>query len=91
MIGQDPPAHPSELQALATVEPAASTATMREHIKLANKNTLVVIKEMRAAAREADERNDPGSVDLFSRLVQVHEKHEWWLRDVLRGHDGLTD
>lgn len=91
MIGQDPPAHLSELQAMASVKPAAARATMREHIQDADKNALVVIKEIRRAAKLAEEHDDPGSVDLFSKLVQVHEKHEWWLRDVLRGHDGLTD
>jgi hypothetical protein len=29
-------------------------------------------------------------VDLFARFVQVHEKHEWWLRDMLRRGDGLV-
>jgi starvation-inducible DNA-binding protein len=48
-----------------------------------------VIREMREAAHQADEHNDPGTVDLFSRLVQVHERHEWWLRDTLRAGDGL--
>ena len=91
MIGQDPPAHLAELQASATVTPAASKATMRQHIEQANANTLIVIKELRDAARLADDHDDPGSVDLFSKLVQVHEKHEWWLRDLLRRQDGLTD
>lgn len=50
---------------------------------------LIVIKEMRHAARTADEHNDPGTVDIFSRLVQIHEKHEWWVRDILRKGDGL--
>jgi len=22
-------------------------------------------------------------------VVQIHEKHEWWLRDILRTGDGL--
>jgi starvation-inducible DNA-binding protein len=91
MIGQDPPGHLAELQDLASVTPAASKATMREHIERADKNALIVIKELRDAAKLADEHDDPGSVDLFSKLVQVHEKHEWWLRDILRGNDGLTD
>lgn len=91
MIGQDPPAHLSEFQAMATVKPAATRATMREHIQDADKNALIVIKEIRQYAKLAEEHDDPGSVDLFSKLVQVHEKHEWWLRDVLRGHDGLVD
>lgn len=33
---------------------------------------------------------DPGTVDLFSKIVQIHEKHEWWLRDILRTGDGLA-
>jgi starvation-inducible DNA-binding protein len=90
MIGQDPPAHLSELQSMASVKPAAGRATMREHIQDANRNVLIVIKELRQAAKTADEHDDPGSVDMFSKLVQVHEKHEWWLRDVLRAHDGFT-
>ena len=49
-----------------------------------------MIKDMRAAARAADQQNDPGTVDLFSRHVQIHEKHEWWLRDILEKRDGLA-
>jgi DNA-binding ferritin-like protein len=47
------------------------------------------IKEIRAGARAADEHDDPGTVDLFSRFVQIDEKHEWWLRDILEKRDGL--
>jgi starvation-inducible DNA-binding protein len=89
MIGQDPPAHPIELVDTATVSAAAAHLTMRDMIQEANRNALVVIKEMREGAKLADEHNDPGTVDIFSRLVQVHEKHEWWLRDILRKNDGL--
>ena len=50
---------------------------------------MTVIREMRTAAHDAEEHNDPGTVDIFSRVVQIHEKHEWWLRDILRMGDGL--
>ena len=63
---------------------------MRDMIEEADKNTLIVIKEMREAAKLADEHDDPGSVDLFSKTVQIYEKQEWWLRDILRKRDGLT-
>jgi starvation-inducible DNA-binding protein len=89
MIGQDPPAHPLEAVDLASVSPAAPHSTMREMVDEADRNLLIVIKEMRAAAKVADDHEDPGTVDLFSRLVQVHEKHEWWARDILRKGDGL--
>ena len=89
MIGQDPPADPLNAADLATVGAAAPHSTMREMVEEANRNVLIVIKEMRDAARLAEEHGDPGTVDLFSRFVQVHEKHQWWLRDILRTGDGL--
>jgi starvation-inducible DNA-binding protein len=90
MIGQDPPAHPMEMADLASVAPAAPHSTMREMVDEGRRNALVMIKQLRDAARTADEHNDPGSVDLYSRTVQVYEKHEWWLRDILRDDDGLV-
>jgi starvation-inducible DNA-binding protein len=91
MIGQDPPAHLLDLADLASVATAAPHATMREMIEEADRNALIVIREMRTAARIADDHHDPGTVDLLSRFVQVYEKQEWWLRDILRKRDGLCD
>jgi starvation-inducible DNA-binding protein len=62
---------------------------MREMIEEADRNSQLVIKEMREGARIADEHDDPGTVDIFSKFVQIHEKQEWWLRDILRNHDGF--
>jgi len=90
MIGQDPLASPQEMLLTASVKVAGRGQTMREMIEEADENLLSVIKEMRAGARAADEADDPGTVDLFSRFVQIHEKHEWWLRDILEKRDGLT-
>jgi starvation-inducible DNA-binding protein len=89
MIGQDPPAHLIAAADLATVAAAAPHSTMREMVEETDRNLLVVIKEMRQAAKLADEHGDPGTVDIFSRLVQIHEKHEWFMRDMLRTGDGL--
>jgi starvation-inducible DNA-binding protein len=91
MIGQDPVSRPQEIEAIASVNVAEHDQTMRQMIEEADANLLVVIKEMRSAVRDADEQDDPGTVDLFSRHVQIHEKHEWWLRDILEKRDGLTD
>ncbi|HEX5834028.1 MAG TPA: DNA starvation/stationary phase protection protein [Pyrinomonadaceae bacterium] len=90
MIGQDPIFRPDDIQRLATVQVSGDAGDMREMVAEADANLLVVIKEMREAARVADDHDDPGTVDLFSRHVQVHEKHEWWLRDILEKDDGLT-
>jgi DNA-binding ferritin-like protein len=48
---------------------------MREMVEEADRNLLVVIKEMREAAKLADEHGDPGTMDLFSKFVRIHEKH----------------
>jgi starvation-inducible DNA-binding protein len=89
MIGQDPPAHLIEAADLASVAAATPHSTMRDMIEETDRHLLVVIQEMRRAVKVADEHGDPGTVDLFSRLVQIHEKHEWWMRDILRSGDGL--
>ena len=90
MIGQDPPAHLLDAADLSSVPPAAPHSNVRDMVEEADRNLLVVVKEMRRAAKTADEHGDPGTVDLFSRFVQIHEKHEWWMRDILRGGDGLV-
>lgn len=89
MIGQDPPGHLIEAVDLANVGAAAPHSTMRDMVEEADRHLLVVIKEMRHGAKLADDHGDPGTVDLLSRTVQVHEMHEWWMRDILRGGDGL--
>ena len=90
MIGQDPIFRPDEIENTASVHVSREATTMRAMIEEADSNLLIVIKEMRAGARAADDADDPGTVDLFSRHVQIHEKHEWWLRDILEKNDGLT-
>src|SRR5215207_11364170 len=90
MIGQDPLFSPRDMESTASVRVSADVQTMRQMIEEADQNLLTVIIEMRNAAKLADEHNDPGTVDLFSKHVQMHEKHEWWLRDILEKGDGLT-
>ncbi len=55
----------------------------------ADANLLGLILEMRDAAHEADEARDPGTADLYARSVQIFEKQEWYLRDILEKADGL--
>jgi starvation-inducible DNA-binding protein len=91
MIGQDVQAVGlKEMQETAkNVHSSVAGQSPREMIEEADANLLVVIKEMREGAKLADENNDPGTVDLFSKMVQVHEKHEWFLRELLKRNDGL--
>lgn len=91
MIGQDPVFAPQEVLAYASVKVAQPGLTVRQMIEEGKTNLAIVIKEMRDGAHEAEQAGDPGSVDLFSRNVQDHEKYEWWLRDILEKGDGLTN
>ena len=89
MIGQNPVSRIEEFQKTATVKSAKDSTNMQEMIGEANGNALLVIKEMREAIKTADEGNDPGTADVLTRFVQIHEKHQWWLRDILEKRDGL--
>ena len=91
MIGPDLLADPVEWTNIATVSVATPHASLRYMLEEADQNVLIVIREMRLAAFTAGEFRDPGTVDLFARFVQVHEKHEWWLRDMLRRADGFGE
>lgn len=91
MIGQDPIFSPREIAERATVKAAdPANFTMRDVITEADRHVLIVIKEMREAIRIAGEHDDPGTADLLTTAVRIHEKHEWWLRDMLETRDGLT-
>lgn len=83
MIGQDPVADPRELADGASVGVSAKGGSVRDWIEEADANTLIVIRGMRQAVEDALEAGDPGTADLFTRKVQVHEKHEWFLRSML--------
>jgi starvation-inducible DNA-binding protein len=90
MIGPNPVSRIEEFLQTASIKSAAQSDDMREMIREANRNSLQIIQEMRKAIRTADEGDDPGTADVFTRFVQIHEKQEWWLRDILEKRDGLT-
>jgi len=92
MIGQDPPGHLMNMVELATVKASVDEkGSMQAMIQEAQANAVIAIKELREGAKLADEHDDPGSVDLCSKIVQIYEKQEWWLRDILRKRDGLCN
>ena len=91
MIGQDPVAGPHEILKTASIHPAELSQTMREMVAEADAHLITVIREMRDGVRAAEEADDPGTVDLLSRYVQIHEKHEWWLRELLERGDRLVN
>jgi starvation-inducible DNA-binding protein len=90
MIGQDPIATPAEVLEATSVKPAELGQSLREMVESADTHAIQVIREMREAIQAAESADDPGTADVLVRFVQVHEKHEWWLRDLLEEGDGLV-
>jgi starvation-inducible DNA-binding protein len=43
----------------------------------------IVIQDLRKGFELADRTGDPGTADLLTRVVLVHEKLEWFLRELL--------
>lgn len=90
MIGQNPVSRLEEFQKTATIKSAADSTDMRQMITEADNNAIHIIKEMREAIKTADDNDDPGTADIITKFIQIHEKHEWWLRDILEKRDGLA-
>lgn len=83
ILGGDPIATLPAIQETATVlAPATHEHSLRTMIDEAIANHRCVIAEMREGAQLAERAGDPGTVDLFSRFVQIHEKQEWFLREL---------
>ena len=43
----------------------------------------LIIRDLKRGYELADAQCDPGTSDLFARVVQIHEKMEWFLRELL--------
>ena len=91
MIGQDPVFTLEQVQATGSVEMMSGKGhrDVRQMIEEADRNCICVIREMRETARQADDADDPGTVDLVSKAVREIEKQEWYFRELLRGDTRL--
>ena len=92
ILGGRPPATLAEIVRHATVIGSAQhSATVRAMIDQALASHDRVIAELFDGIGLAAEAGDPGTADLLTRLVQVHEKQEWFLRATAhRAVDGLA-
>lgn len=91
MIGQKPISRLDEFAATATAKSAGKSLDMRQMIQEAQANAVLVIKEMRGFIKSAENADDPGTADVLIKFLQIYEKHEWFLRDILEQNDGLTN
>jgi starvation-inducible DNA-binding protein len=90
MLDSTPVADPGDYLPTATVTPSTGTLSLREMIEEAIATHELIITEMHQDAETATEAGDIGTADLYTRLVQVHQKHRWFLKEFLRKGDGLV-
>jgi starvation-inducible DNA-binding protein len=84
MLGGFPIHSPEQIREHASIVIAEpGRLSNQEMLQQAHENTQTVIREQRRATEQASE--DPSTADLFTRTLQIHEKHEWFLRETLSG------
>ncbi len=84
-----PVADPEEYLKSATIQPSRGNLTLKAMVEEAIVNHDRVIKELHEDAETATQANDIGTADLYTRLVQTHQKQRWFLREILRNGDGF--
>ncbi|WP_448601858.1 Dps family protein [Thermoleptolyngbya sp.] len=91
MLDGTPIADPADYLPTATVKPSKGTLKVRQMVEEAIATHEHIIKEMHEDAELADDASDIGTADLLTRLVQVHQKQRWFLKEILKQGDGLLD
>ncbi|MBF2050947.1 MAG: DNA starvation/stationary phase protection protein [Elainella sp. C42_A2020_010] len=90
MLDGAPVADPADYLPTATVRPSTGKLAVREMVEEAIATHDRIIQEMHQDAEIAAEAGDIGTADLYTRLVQVHQKHRWFLKEILKKGDGLV-
>jgi starvation-inducible DNA-binding protein len=90
MVGGTPIGDPADYLGTATVKPSAGKLSMREMIEEARNTLDVIIREMHEDTEVASAVGDIGTADLYTRLVQTHQKNRWFLNELLQKGDGLV-
>jgi starvation-inducible DNA-binding protein len=90
MIGGSPVADPADYLPAATVKPSKGTLSLRKMLEESAATLDTIVEEMHADAETATKADDIGTADLYTRLVQVHQKNRWFLAEILKKKDGLT-
>ncbi|MBS1766731.1 MAG: DNA starvation/stationary phase protection protein [Acidobacteria bacterium] len=85
MLDGTPITAPSQMESLSVVKPSDTkkrldpAAMVKEALAAEDK----IIALMHKGIEIANQASDPGSADLLTRFVQVHQKEAWFLREML--------
>lgn len=88
IMGGTPIADPEEYLKVATVKPSGGKLALKAMIEEGIANHDRVIAELHQDAAACG--HDIGTADLYTRLVQTHQKQRWFLQEILRQGDGLV-
>jgi starvation-inducible DNA-binding protein len=81
---------PADYLPASTMRASRGDLSLRGMIEELVANADTVIAEMHADAEIATNAGDIGTADLYTRLVQEHQKKRWFAKEILRQGDGLT-
>ncbi len=84
MVDGKPLADPAQYLPATKVAPSVGELTVKQMVDEAIAAHDVVIKAMHDDADIATKAGDIGTADLFTRLVQVHQKQRWFLKEIAR-------
>jgi starvation-inducible DNA-binding protein len=90
MMDGTPVADPTDYLPTASVKPSSGKLSVEAMIKEAIVTHDLIIDEMHKDTEVADQAGDIGTADVFTRIVQVHQKHRWFLKELLRKGDNLV-
>jgi starvation-inducible DNA-binding protein len=89
MIDGKPLADPAQYLPASFVAPSQGEKTVRQMVEEAVASQEKVIAAMHEDAAAATGAGDIGTADLYTRLVQQHQKQRWFLKEILRKDSGL--
>jgi len=84
MVDGKPLADPEHYLPATKVSPSTGELTVKQMVDEAIAAHDVVIRAMHDDADIATKAGDIGTADLFTRLVQVHQKQRWFLKEIAR-------
>lgn len=91
MLDGSPIADPGDYLGTATITPSSGELTPYEMVLEAIAAHDRVITEMHEDAETATKAGDIGTADLYTRLVQTHQKERWFLKEIAeKKKDGLV-
>ncbi len=87
MIDGKPLSDPAQYLPASFVPPSAGEKQVRQMVEEAAAAHEKVIAALHEDAETAAKAGDIGTADLFTRLVQEHQKQRWFLKEILRKPD----